>query len=93
MTVDYIYEVIAEPVALISAIIALFNIILKVNRTVQSLEIAVVQRRECIEKQSEKNSDFYAALSDHEIRLNKLEYVTDKNVRDDRSQESTAQDK
>lgn len=88
MTVDYIYEVIAEPVALISAIIALFNIILKVNKTVQSLEIAVVQLRECIEKQSEKNSDFYAALSDHEIRLSKLEYLSEPRARETNSGDS-----
>lgn len=76
MTFEYVYDVVAEPVALTCAIIALFNIILKVNKTVQALEIAVTQLRECIEKQSQKNSDFYSALSDHEIRLNSLEIKT-----------------
>lgn len=76
MTFEYIYDVVATPVALFTAIIALFNIIVKVNRTIQALEIAVNQLKECIEKQSQKNSDFYSALSDHEIRLNNLEFKT-----------------
>ena len=73
MTFEFIYDFIAAPAALFTAIIALFNIILKVNRTIQALEIAVQQLKTCIEKQSQKNSDFYAAISEHDIRLNTLE--------------------
>ena len=73
MTFEFVYDFIAAPAALFTAIIALFNIILKVNRTIQALEIAVNQLKECIEKQSQKNSDFYAAISEHDIRLNTLE--------------------
>lgn len=73
MTFEFVYDFIAAPAALFTAIIALFNIILKVNRTIQALEIAVNQLKECIEKQSQKNSDFYSALSDHDIRINTLE--------------------
>jgi hypothetical protein len=73
MTFEFVYDFIAAPAALFTAIIALFNIILRVNRTIQALEIAVHQLKECIEKQSQKNSDFYAALSEHNIRLNTLE--------------------
>ena len=73
MTFEFVYDFIAAPAALFTAIIALFNIILRVNRTIQALEIAVHQLKECIEKQSQKNSDFYAAISEHDIRINTLE--------------------
>ena len=73
MTFEFIYDFVAAPAALFTAIIALFNIILKVNRTIQALEIAVHQLKACIEKQSQKNSDFYSALSEHDIRINTLE--------------------
>ena len=73
MTFEFVYDFIAAPAALFTAIVALFNIILKVNRTIQALEIAVNQLKVCIEKQSQKNSDFYTALSEHDIRLNTLE--------------------
>ncbi len=73
MTFEFVYDFIAAPAALFTAIIALFNIILRVNKTIQGLEIAVHQLKECIEKQSQKNSDFYAAISDHNIRINTLE--------------------
>ena len=73
MTFEFVYDFIAAPAALFTARVALFNIILKVNRTIQALEIAVNQLKVCIEKQSQKNSDFYTALSEHDIRLNTLE--------------------
>ena len=73
MTFEFVYDFIAAPAALFTAIIALFNIILRVNKTIQALEIAVNQLKECIEKQSQKNSDFYAAISEHDIRINTLE--------------------
>jgi len=73
MTFEFVYDFIAAPAALFTAIVALFNIILRVNKTIQALEIAVNQLKECIEKQSQKNSDFYAAISEHDIRINTLE--------------------
>ena len=74
MSFETISSVIAAPAALLSAFIAVFNIIIKVNRTLCSLEIAVKQLKEYIEKQSEKNGDFYDTLEDHELRISKLEY-------------------
>ncbi len=72
-----ISNIITGPATLITAFVAVFNIIIKVNRTLCALEIAVKQLRDCIEKQSDKNSDFYSAISDHEVRISNLEYKLD----------------
>ena len=74
MSWEVISELIALPAAYVTASIAILNIIIKVNRTLCSLEIAVKQLKECIEKQSDKNSDFYEAISDHEVRISNIEY-------------------
>ncbi len=73
MSFETISGMIAASAALLSAFIAVFNIIIKVNRTLCSLEIAVKQLKEYIEKQSEKNGDFYDTLEDHELRITMLE--------------------
>ena len=77
MSFEMISNIITGPATLITAFIAIFNIIIKVNRTLCSLEIVVKQLKECIEKQSDKNSDFYSAISDHEVRISNLEYKMD----------------
>ncbi|MBQ8141153.1 MAG: hypothetical protein IJ038_05625 [Clostridia bacterium] len=74
MSWEVISEVIALPAAYVTAFAAIINIIIKVNRTLCSLEIAVKQLKECIEKQSDKNSDFYSSISDHEVRISNIEY-------------------
>ena len=56
-----------------SAFIAVFNIVVRVNKTLCSLEVIVKQIKECIEKQSQKNGVFFNRLSEHEIRLTKIE--------------------
>ncbi|MGM9683084.1 MAG: hypothetical protein ACI3XQ_05755 [Eubacteriales bacterium] len=67
------WEIVLGIFALVSAFIAVLNIVVRVNRTLCSLEIVVKQIKECIEKQSEKNSVFFSRLSEHDIRLNRLE--------------------
>lgn len=76
MSFEFIIDVIAAPAAVGSAIIALFNIILKVNRTIQSLELAIGDLKAYMERQSKKNENFYTTLADHEIRIRNLEYKT-----------------
>ena len=59
--------------AMLSAFIAVFNIVVRVNKTLCSLEIVVKQIKECIERQSEKNGLFFSKLSEHDIRLTRIE--------------------
>ena len=59
--------------AILSAFIAVFNIVVRVNRTLCSLEVVVKQIKECMERQSEKNGLFFNRLSEHDIRLTRIE--------------------
>ena len=59
--------------ALIAALLPVFNIVVKVNKTLCSLEVVVKQIKECIEDQSAKNGIFFTRLSEHDIRLTKIE--------------------
>ena len=59
--------------ALIAAFVPVFNIVAKVNKTLCSLELVVKQIKECIEDQSAKNGIFFTRLSEHDIRLTKIE--------------------
>ena len=69
------WEIILGLCTILSAFIAVFNIVIRVNKTLCSLEVVVKQIKECIEKQSEKNGVFFERLAEHEIRLTKLEDV------------------
>ena len=59
--------------AILSAFIAVFNIVVRVNKTLCSLEAVVKQIKECLEHQSEKNGLFFSRLSEHDIRLTRIE--------------------
>ena len=59
--------------ALIAALVPVFNIVVRVNKTLCSLEVVVKQIKECIEDQSAKNGIFFTRLSEHDIRLTKIE--------------------
>lgn len=67
------WEITVGLFTLISAFIAVMNIVVKVNRTLTALESAVKQLTEHMEKQSQKNNNFYRQLSDHETRISILE--------------------
>lgn len=69
------WEIILGLCTILSAFIAVFNIVIRVNKTLCSLEVVVKQIKECIEKQSEKNGVFFERLAEHEIRLTRLEDV------------------
>ena len=59
--------------ALIAAFVPILNIVVKVNKTLCSLEVVVKQIEGWIEDQSAKNGIFFTRLSEHEIRLTKIE--------------------
>jgi len=67
------WEIVLGLCTILSAFIAVFNIVIRVNKTLCSLEVVVKQIKECIEKQSEKNGVFFERLAEHEIRLTRLE--------------------
>lgn len=59
--------------AIMTAFVPVINIVVRVNKTLCSLEVVVKQIKECIERQSEKNGFFFTRLSEHDIRLTKIE--------------------
>ena len=74
MTFEILSSIVAISTALITVVAAVLKIIIKVNKTLCSLELAVKQLNEYIEKQSKRNESFYESIEDHEIRISKLEY-------------------
>ena len=67
------WEIVLGLFAILSAFIAVFNVVVRVNKTLCSLEAVVKQIKECMDRQSEKNGVFYARLSEHAIRLTRIE--------------------
>jgi hypothetical protein len=59
--------------AIISAFIAVMKVVVRVNRTLTSLESAVNRLNDCIERQGVKNEKIFSQLSSHELRLTRLE--------------------
>ena len=67
------WEIVLGIFAILSAFIAVFNIVVRVNKTLCSLEAVVKQIKECLERQSEKNGEFFRRLAAHEVRLARIE--------------------
>ena len=67
------WEIAVGMFGIISAFIAVMNIVVKVNSTLSKLESTVKQLREYMERQSEKNAHFYSALAEYEKRISSLE--------------------
>ena len=67
------WEILIGIFALTSALIPIFNIVVKVNKTLCSLELVVKEVKECIEAQSAKNGIFFTRLSQHDVRLALIE--------------------
>ena len=59
--------------AIISAFIAVMKVVVRVNRTLTSLESAVNRLNDCIERQGVKNEKIFSQLNSHELRLARLE--------------------
>ena len=58
---------------ILTSLIAAMGVVVKVNRTLTMLDDSVRQLTRFMEKQSEKNHGFGKLLSEHEIRLIRLE--------------------
>lgn len=67
------WEIAVGMFGIISAFIAIMNIVVKVNSTLSKLESAVVQLKDYMERQSEKNAHFYTVLAEYEKRISILE--------------------
>ncbi len=67
------WEIAVGMFGIISAFIAVMNVVVKINTTLSKLESAVVQLKETMERQSDKNAHFYTELSQHEKRISALE--------------------
>ena len=72
------WEIAVGMFGIISAFIAVMNIVVKVNSTLSKLESAVKQLKDYMERQSDKNAHFYTTLADYEKRISFVEtYVED----------------
>lgn len=68
------WEIMAGLITLVSALIAVMNVVVRVNRTLTALEAAVGQLDLTVREQSAKNRSFYDRLGDHETRISLLEH-------------------
>ena len=74
LQLQQLYNEIAVGVfGIISAFIAVMNVVVKINSTLAKLESAVIQLKETMENQSDKNNHFYTELAEHEKRILVLE--------------------
>ena len=67
------WEILMGLIAIVGALISLMNVVVRVNRTLTSLEDAVERLNQNVKDQSEKNRQFYEKIGDHETRLSLLE--------------------
>lgn len=67
------WEIAVGMFGIISAFIAVMNIVVKVNSTLSKLESAVKQLKDYMERQSDKNAHFYTSLADLEKRVSFIE--------------------
>lgn len=66
------WEIAVGVFTMASAVIAVTNAAVKVNKTLTSLEAAVNQLRDAIEKQSGKNSYFFRKIEEHDRAIERL---------------------
>lgn len=66
-------ETVISIFAVIPALIAIMGVVVKVNRTLTMLDDSVKQLTVFMEKQSSRNHNFGRQLTEHEIRLARLE--------------------
>lgn len=67
------WEIAVGIFGMISAFIAVMKVVVKINSTLAKLESAVIQLKETMERQSDKNNHFYTELAEHEKRICVLE--------------------
>ena len=71
--INMTWEIAVGMFGIVSAFIAVMNVVVKINSTLSKLESAVLQLKETMERQSDKNAHFYTELSEHEKRISVLE--------------------
>jgi septal ring factor EnvC (AmiA/AmiB activator) len=59
--------------SIVSAFLAVMKVVVRVNRTLTTLEETVKRLNESIERQSVKNEKIFCQLGSHELRLSRLE--------------------
>lgn len=69
------WEIFVGLTTLLTSFLSIMSVVVKVNRSLVSLESAVKQMTSTLEKQQRKNSSFSNQLLDHEKRLIRLEAV------------------
>ena len=67
------WEIFVGLATAVTAFFPIVSVVLKLNRSLASLEAAVKQLQEYMEKQSSRNHGFSDRLMDHERRLVRLE--------------------
>jgi len=67
------WEIVIGLFALLSAFIAVFNIVVRVHRTLCSLEISVRHLNEFLEKQIGMNEKIFDRLSIHDLKIGRIE--------------------
>ena len=67
------WEIVLGLFTLLSAFLAVFNIVVKVNRTLCSLEISVNRLNEFLEKQTDMNEKFLGTLTEHGGKIARIE--------------------
>ena len=73
------WEIFVGLATAVTAFFPIVSVVLKLNRSLASLEAAVKQLQEYMEKQSGRNHGFSDRLMDHEMRLGRLESERDRN--------------
>lgn len=77
------WEILSAFIVLLGAVISIMNIVVRVNRTLISLEETVRGLKEYIEKQDKKNGHFYNQLNILDKRISIVEktlYSNERNV-------------
>ena len=69
------WEIIVGLLTLVTALIAIMNVVVKVNHALTALELSVKQLDESIQGQADINKKIVFNLSQHEKRLTALEYA------------------
>ena len=67
------WEIVIGLFALLSAFIAVFNIVVRVHRTLCSLEISVSHLNKFLEKQIGMNEKIFGKLSVHDMKIGRIE--------------------
>ncbi|MCQ2354723.1 MAG: hypothetical protein MJ102_06435 [Clostridia bacterium] len=67
------WEIVVGLISLVGSLIAVMNVVVRVNRTLTVLESAVGRLDETVRDQSAKNRAFFDRLGDHETRITLLE--------------------